>query len=166
MGEGSCLVVFIAVERLIELSIAQRNMVRLRASGAIEFGRAQYPLIIVLHVTWLAGLWLLGHDQEINRHLLAVFVMLQVARWWVISSLGPHWTTRVIVTPAAPLVSRGPYRLMRHPNYAIVVAEIAVVPLALGLRTFAVAFSLMNAALLFRRIATENAALKAQRCRN
>ena len=165
MGEGGCLVAFIAGERLIELFIAQRNTARLRASGAIEFGRAQYPLIIALHVTWLAGLWILGHGQDINRNLLAVFVILQIARWLVILSLGSRWTTRVIVTPGAPLVSRGPYRLMRHPNYAIVVAEIAVVPLALGLRTFAVAFSLMNAVLLFQRIATENAALKAPKCR-
>jgi methyltransferase len=160
MGEGAWLVVFIAVTRLVELTVAQRNTARLRAAGAIEFGRAHYPFIIALHVTWLAALWFLGRYQNVDRILLAIFIMLQGARLWVISSLGSQWTTRIIVMPGAPLVSRGPYRLMRHPNYAIVVAEIAVVPLALGLPVFAVVFSLINAALLFWRILIENAALK------
>jgi methyltransferase len=160
MGEGGWLVVFIAVERLVELAIAQRNTARLRAAGAIEFGRSHYPLIIVLHVTWLAGLWFLGRDQDVDRMLLAIFVMLQGARLWVIASLGSRWTTRIIVVPGAPLVARGPYRLMRHPNYAIVIAEIALVPLALGLPVLAMIFTVINAALLFWRIRIENAALK------
>jgi methyltransferase len=160
MGEGGWLVVFIAVERLLEFTVAQRNTARLRSAGALEFGRAHFPFIIALHVTWLAALWFLGRHQNVDRFLLTIFILLQVARLWVILSLGPHWTTRIIVMPGAPLVSCGPYRLMRHPNYAIVVAEIGVVPLALGLPVFAVVFSLMNAALLFWRILIENAALK------
>jgi methyltransferase len=160
MGEGGWLVVFIAVERLVELSVARRNTARLLAAGAIEFGRAHYPFIVALHVTWLAALWFLGYYHNVDRIFLAIFIILQGARLWVVSSLGSRWTTRIIVMPGAPLVSRGPYRLMRHPNYAIVVAEIAVVPLALGLPVLAIVFSLINAALLLWRIRIENAALK------
>jgi methyltransferase len=160
MGEGAWLVLCVAALRLVELIVAQRNTARLRAIGGIEFGRAHYPLIVALHVAWLAGLWFLGGDHDVDRGLLAIFILLQGARLWTIASLGSRWTTRVIVVPGAPLVSRGPYRLMRHPNYAIVVVEIAIVPLALGLPAFAVAFSLMNATLLCWRIHVENAALK------
>jgi methyltransferase len=160
MGDGGWLVIFIAAERLFELTVAQRNTSRLRAAGAVEFGSAHFPFIIALHGTWLAALWLLGRHHDVDPILLAIFALLQIARLWVISSLGSHWTTRIIVLPGAPLVSRGPYRLMRHPNYAIVVAEIAVVPLALGLPVVALVFSLINAALLFWRILVENAALK------
>jgi methyltransferase len=160
MGEGGWLVVFIAVERLVELIISRRNTVRLRAAGATEFGRAHYPFMIAFHATWLAALWFFGRHQNVDRILLAIFILLQVARVWVIASLGSRWTTRIIVMPGAPLESRGPYRLMRHPNYAIVIAEIAVAPLALGLPVLAVIFSLINAALLFWRIVIENAALK------
>jgi methyltransferase len=163
MGEGGWLVVFIAVERLIESIVAQRNTARLRAGGAIELGSAHFPFIFALHVIWLATLWFFGRHRNVDGILLAIFIMLQVARLWVIWSLGRRWTTRIIVVPGAPLVSRGPYRLMRHPNYAIVAAEIAVVPLALGLPVVAVVFSLINAALLFWRILIENAALKIYR---
>ena len=78
---------------------------------------------------------------------------------WVIASLGRRWTTRVIVLPGAAPVARGPYRWLRHPNYLIVILEIAVVPLALGLPLFALVFSLANAALLVYRIRVENKAL-------
>ena len=160
MGEGGWLVAFVVVMRVVELMVAQRNTARLRAGGAIEFGRAHYPFIVVLHAAWLVTLWIFGRHQNVDRILFAVFILLQGARSWVIWSLGSRWTTRVIVMPGATLVSRGPYRLMRHPNYAIVAAEIAVVPLALGLPIIAVVFSLMNAVLLFWRIVIENAALK------
>lgn len=159
MGEGAWLVAFLAAQRLIELCFAQTNTHRLRRMGAIEFGAAHYPLIIVLHATWIVGLLILGHDRDINPFWLSVFVALQIGRLWVIASLGRRWTTRVMVLPGAVPVARGPYRWLRHPNYFIVVLEIAVVPLALGLPVFALIFSAANAALLAYRIRIENEAL-------
>lgn len=158
MGEGAWLVAFLIVQRLVELGLAQFNTGRLRAKGAVEFGAAHYPLIVVLHSLWLLGLWALGHDRPINTFWLAVFVLLQIGRVWVIASLGTRWTTRVIVLRGAARVARGPYRWLKHPNYLIVVLEIAVVPLALGLPMFALIFSIANAALLVYRIRIENEA--------
>ena len=127
--------------------------------AAVEFGRGHYVLIVGLHAAWLAALWLLGHERDVDRLLLAVFLALQVARVWTIASLGRRWTTRVIVVPGARLVARGPYRFIRHPNYLIVALETAIVPLALGLPAMAIVFSIVNAALLIWRIRVENAAL-------
>jgi methyltransferase len=159
MGEGAWLVAFLIVQRLGELVFAQFNTNRLRAMGGVEFGATHYPLMIVLHASWLIGLWMLGKDRPVVAFWLAVFVALQVGRLWVIASLGRRWTTRVIVLPGAAPVTRGPYRWFKHPNYLIVALEIAVVPLALGLPVFALIFSIANAALLAYRIRIENEAL-------
>lgn len=159
MGEGAWLVAFLVAQRLVELIVAQRNTARLRAAGAVEFGALHYPLIVALHVAWLAALGWLGHAQPVNLGWLAVFVVLQAVRVWTIASLGGRWTTRVMVLPGAAPVARGPYRFLRHPNYWIVIAEIAVVPLSVGLPLVALLFSMLNAALLFWRIRVENRAL-------
>ncbi len=159
MGEGALLIAFITVQRLAELWLAQRNTARLLATGGIEFGRSHYPWMVALHAAWLGGLWLLARDQPVNPILLAVFVLLQAGRLWVILSLGQRWTTRVIVIPGEQLVAGGPYRWFRHPNYLIVALEIAVVPLALGLPIFAAVFTALNAVILYQRIRVENAAL-------
>jgi methyltransferase len=159
MGEGAWLVAFLIAQRLAELGLAQWNTVRLRAAGGVEFGATHYPLMVALHAFWLLGLWLFGHDHSVDPIWFAVFIALQAARVWVIASLGGRWTTRVIVMPGAAPIARGPYRWLRHPNYAVVAGEIAVVPLALGLPLFALVFSLANAAMLAYRIRVENQAL-------
>jgi methyltransferase len=117
MGEGAWLIAFVAAQRLVELGLAQWNTLRLRAAGGVEFGAAHYPLLVALHAFWLLGLWLLGHGNTVDPFWLAVFVLLQAGRVWVIASLGRRWTTRVIVLPGASAVTRGPYRWLRHPNY-------------------------------------------------
>jgi methyltransferase len=159
MAEGAWLIGFLIVQRLAELGLAQWNTARLRAAGGVEFGAAHYPLIVALHMGWLLGLWILGHDRAIDPLWLAVFVLLQAARIWVIASLGWRWTTRILVLPGEMPVARGPYRWLKHPNYLIVALEIAVVPLALGLPLFALVVSLANAALLAYRVRVENKAL-------
>jgi methyltransferase len=159
MGEGAWLIGFLVVQRLAELGLAQWNTLRLRERGGVEFGANHYPLMVALHAFWLLGLWLLGHDRSVDPIWLALFIVLQVGRLWVIASLGRRWTTRVIVLPGSAPIARGPYSWLRHPNYLIVVLEIAVVPLALGLPGFALVFSLANAALLAYRIRIENQAL-------
>jgi methyltransferase len=159
MGEGAWLVAFLIAQRLIELCLAWRNTRRLREIGGVEFGAAHYPLIVVMHAAWITGLLILGHGRTLAPVWLAIFVLLQAGRLWVIASLGRRWTTRVIVLPGAAPVMRGPYRWLRHPNYLVVVLEIAVVPLALGLPVYALIFSAANAALLAYRIRSENEAL-------
>lgn len=159
MADGALLIGFITAQRLAELVLAERNSRRLLAQGGVEFGASHYPFMVALHAAWLLGLWWLGAAQPVDPLLLGVFILLQAGRLWVIASLGPRWTTRLIVLPRTPLVATGPYRFLKHPNYWIVVAEIAVVPLALGLPVFAFVFTLLNAAVLYVRIRTENAAL-------
>ena len=129
------------------------------ASGGIEYGHAHLPLIILFHAAWMAGLWLLAHDRPVEPFFLTLFVVLQMGRFWVLATLGRRWTIRIIVVPGERLVAQGPYRLLRHPNYAVVIGEIAVVPLALGLPTYALVFSILNAGMLAIRITAENAAL-------
>ncbi len=154
----------VAFLRLVELLYAARNTRRLLARGAIEIAREQYPWFVVLHASWLASMFFFIPAAMLpNPCLLAVFVLAQAARVWIIASLGPYWTTRVITLPGAPLVRRGPYAVVRHPNYAIVCIEIAVLPLAFGAWQIALIFSLANAALLAWRIRVEDHALDARR---
>jgi methyltransferase len=159
MGEGMWLLGFVTAQRLGELLWARRNIAQLRTAGGVEFGATHYPFMVALHACWLLGLWLVGHDRPVDPAWLAVFILLQAGRLWILASLGGRWTTRVIVLPGAAPVARGPYRWFRHPNYWVVVLEIAVVPLALGLPAFALIFSLANAAVLTVRIRVENRAL-------
>lgn len=149
----------VTLQRLGELVLAARNTRRLLARGAVEHGRRHYPFIVLLHAAWLGGLWLLAWDRPVSWPWLALFVVLQAGRAWVIATLGARWTTRVIVLPGEPPVARGPYRFLSHPNYLVVAAEIAVLPLALGLPAYALAFSALNAAMMAVRIPCEARAL-------
>jgi methyltransferase len=158
-GTGAILLAYLTVQRLAELRWAKENEARLMASGGIEYGHSHLPLMILFHAAWMAGLWLLAYDRPVEPAFLAVFIVLQMARFWVLVTLGRRWTIRIIVVPGERLVAAGPYRLLRHPNYAVVIGEIAVVPLALGLPAYALVFSVLNAGMLAIRITAENAAL-------
>ena len=149
----------VAVERCGELLYAARNTRRLCAAGASEYGAAHYPLILVLHAAWLVAIVGSASAADPLWPLLAMFLLLQVLRFWVIASLGRYWTTRIISMPGQPLVKKGPYRFLRHPNYAIVIAEIAVLPLAFREVAVALVFSGLNLALLAWRIRIEDMAL-------
>lgn len=158
------IVALVAAARLAELVWARRNTRRLMAQGETEHGARHYPLIVALHVAWLAALVLFAEPgASLDWRFLGLFAVLQVARAWVLLSLGRFWTTRVITLPGTPLVRRGPYRWMRHPNYAVVAGEIAVLPLVFGTLEIAVVFSVLNAAMLWHRIGVENAALADRR---
>lgn len=160
MTAATLLLALVTLERLAELWLARRNTAALLAKGGVEVAARHYPLIVALHAFWLACLWVLGWDAPVHPGWLALFVLLQVARVWVLATLGRRWTTRIILLPGVPLIATGPYRWLSHPNYAVVVAEIAVLPLCLGLPLIAVIFTLGNAAVLSLRIAAENAALR------
>jgi methyltransferase len=149
----------VTLQRLSELIIAARNTKRLMAKGAVEIGREHYPVMVTLHGAWLIALWLTVGGHAVNFVLLGVFVVLQALRVWVLTVLGERWTTRVIVLRGAPLVTGGPFRFMRHPNYCVVIGEIAVLPLTFGLVWLAIMFSVLNAAMLFVRIRSESTAL-------
>ncbi|MEL7047906.1 MAG: isoprenylcysteine carboxylmethyltransferase family protein [Pseudomonadota bacterium] len=153
------ILLFVTLQRLAELVIAQRNTERLLNRGAVEKSPEHYLVIVVLHASWLVGLWWFAPGQDVNVVLLGVFGILQALRIWVLVTLGDRWTTRIIVLPGEKRITHGPFRFISHPNYAVVVAEIAVLPLVFGLVTFAVVFSLLNAAILVLRIKAENAAL-------
>ena len=157
-------IAFLLVQRLGELVLARRNTRRLLARGAVEHGAAHYPLIVALHAGWLAAIAVLGWGQPVHPGWLAVFVVLQLFRLWILGSLGPRWTTRIIVLDE-PLVRRGPFRILRHPNYTLVVLEIFTAPMVLGLAGVALVFSALNAAVLAIRIRAENAALSPLRSR-
>ncbi len=151
----------VTLQRLAELVIARRNTRALMARGAREIGADHYPLMVALHASWLAGLWLLAPGQQVEPIWLMLFVVLQLGRLWVLATLKGRWTTRIIVLPVASLVRNGPYRLFSHPNYAVVIGEIAVLPLAFGMPLFAAIFSILNGLMLCLRISVENGALKA-----
>ena len=159
MTFASFILALVTMQRLGELVLARHNTKRLRAMGAVEVGADHYPLMIAMHSAWLVSLWLLGYDQEVDPWLLTAFGLLQGLRWWVLSTLGPRWTTRIIILPGAPLVTDGPYRYISHPNYLVVAAEIALLPLALHLPVLALVFSALNAAVLAIRIRAESEAL-------
>ncbi len=154
----------VAAQRLCELAWSRRNERRLREAGAVEAGRGHYPLFILLHAGWLATI-LLAVPPETVPHgaLIGLFLALQALRIWIVGSLGRFWTTRILTLPDVPLVRRGPYRWLRHPNYVVVAAEIAVLPLAFGAVGIALIFSAANLILLAVRIHAEEAALASRR---
>ena len=160
---GVAILAFVTLQRLFELWLSNRNTRRLLAGSGVEHSPGHYPLIVGVHALWLACLWWYAPGEPVSYAWLALFILLQLGRLWVLATLGPRWTTRIITVPGAPLVRDGPYRLVRHPNYLVVTGEIAVLPLVFGLWWNAILFSLLNAAVLTIRIRAENAALKLQR---
>ena len=156
------ILVLVTAQRLGELRLARHNTAQLKAQGGVEHGAAHYPLIVALHAAWLAGLWLLAWHRPIHMGWFAVYLLLEALRVWTLWSIGSRWTTRIIVIPGETLVRRGPYRLLPHPNYLVVVGEIAVLPMVFGLWAYALAFSLLNAAVLVVRIRAEEEALAAR----
>jgi methyltransferase len=163
------LIAAVAVERLAEVVVAERNRRWSRDRGGVEAGSGHYPVMVVLHVGLLAGCLL----EPVVLHrpfipalgfpMLALVVAAQALRWWCITTLGRQWNTRVIVVPGAPRVSGGPYRLIPHPNYVAVVVEGFALPLVHGAWVTALVFTVLNAALLKARLVVENAALESLR---
>ena len=149
----------VTLQRVGELWLANRNTRRLFADGAREYGAGHYPLIVLVHALWLISLWWLAPNRPVSPLWLALFVVLEMGRIWVLASLGRRWTTRIIVLPDEPLVRRGPYRFISHPNYLIVIGEIVVLPLVFGLWKVALIFTLLNAGVLSIRVREEERAL-------
>jgi len=164
MGLAQWLVLLVAAQRLGELALARRNTARLLARGGQEVDAGHYPLIVALHAGWLVAVFLaVPADTAPIWPWLVPFLLLQAGRVWVIASIGEYWTTRIVTVPDAPLVRRGPYRWLRHPNYLVVVGEIALLPMAFGAWAVAAVFSVANLALLTWRIRVEDQVLEPRR---
>ena len=167
MSVGTLLVLavpLVAIQRLLELRLSRRNERRARARGAVERGTGHYKPIVAMHASWLVSTFvegaLRGPDLPAFWPVpLALFLLVQPLRYWAILSLGENWNTRILVVPGVEPVARGPYRYLRHPNYVVVAVEILTFPLIFGAWVTALAFSALNAVLLFVRIGEENRAL-------
>jgi methyltransferase len=153
----------VTAQRGAELVVSHANTSRLMARGAVEIAPRHYPLMVAVHASWLLALWVFGHDQPPNWIALAAYLALEGLRIWVMATLKARWTTRIIVLPGTPLITAGPYRYLNHPNYVVVTAEIALLPLMLHLPVVAVLFTILNGLILFIRIRAENRGLSASR---
>ena len=160
------LIAAVAIERVAELVVSQRNLAWSRQRGGIEFGAGHYPVMVVLHTALLAGCLIEAAHRAfipaLGWPMLAVVIAAQTLRWWCIATLGPQWNTRVVVVPDAGRVSGGPYRFSRflpHPNYVAVVIEGIALPLVHSAWLTTVVFTVLNAALLGSRISVEDKAL-------
>ena len=160
MAPAILLLVFVTLQRAAELVWNRSNEAGLRARGAEEAGRAHYPVMVLLHGLWLVALWVYGWDRPLFWPWVAVYLLLQAGRVWVLATLGRRWTTRVFVVPGETLVRRGPYRFVSHPNYVVVALEIFALPMTFGLWGLALVFGMANLALLAWRIRVENQALQ------
>jgi methyltransferase len=164
MNLAQAIVLLVVAQRLGELAYARRNTTVLKERGGIESGRGHYPIMVLLHVLWLVAVWLgIQRDSRIRWVPLSAFLVLQLLRVWVIATLGRYWTTRVITIPGEPLVRRGPYRFLNHPNYLIVALEMAVFPLVFGQVSNAFIFSALNLLILGWRVRLENRVLNPRR---
>lgn len=161
--DGLTFVALVAVQRLAELAFARRNTRALRAAGAREHGAAHYPAMVAMHAAWLGAMAWAALGQTVAWGWVAAYLLLQVARLWTIRTLGPRWTTRILILPDAPLITGGPFRLLRHPNYVVVALELALVPLALDAPRLALTFALLNAAMMRVRVRAEEKALYGSR---
>jgi methyltransferase len=156
----------VAAERIAELVVSQRHAAWAFSRGGIEYGRAHYPPMAVTHALLLVACVaeVVVFDRPflpwLGWPMVALVLATQGLRWWCIATLGKQWNTRVIVVPDMPLVTSGPYRWLRHPNYVAVAVEVAALPLVHSAWLTAVVFSLANAVLLLGfRIPAEERAL-------
>ncbi len=166
MWTNLTILTLVTVQRLVELYIAHRNTKRLLANGGVEVSSGHYPLIVIFHSIWLAGLWYFVWNHEVAWPWAFAYLVLQAARGWIIAALGNRWTTRIIIVPGETLSKAGPYKYFRHPNYMIVAAEIFILPMVFGLWWYALILGCINLALLYYRIQEEDAALKPLREEN
>lgn len=163
MTAALIILTLVTLQRLSELVIAKSNTAELMAKGAVEHGASHYPVMVLLHASWLAGLWWFGWNAAVIWPIMFAYIALQAFRVWILATLGKRWTTRILTVPHETLVARGPYRFMRHPNYALVLLEVPLLPLALGLPWFALLYGLLNIAMLMWRIRIEEQALRPSR---
>jgi len=156
-------IAFIILLRIGELLLSRRNEKWLLQNNAIEYGKKHYPVIVTLHVLFITSLIVEYFMQPTASYIfffLVFYFLLIALKIWIVLSLGKFWNTKIYHIQNIPLIKKGPYKIFKHPNYVIVIAEIIVIPLVYHLYYTAIAFSLLNAVVLFVRIKEENKALK------
>jgi methyltransferase len=152
-------ILFVIIQRLSELYIARGNEKWLRSQGAVEYGREHYPFIVALHTLFIISIiveYILRGNTSIAFVFLILFALLLLFKFWALSSLGKYWNTKIFRVPGAGPVKKGPYKLFKHPNYFIVICEIAIIPMVFHLYYTAVIFTVLNAIMLAVRIKVEN----------
>ncbi|MTK52967.1 isoprenylcysteine carboxylmethyltransferase family protein [Paludibacter sp.] len=153
---------FLICLRLGELWLSHKNARWLLKNGAVEYGRKHYPFMVMLHILFIVSLLVEYYTRQpvgYSRFVLIFYFVLVVLKIWVVSSLGKFWNTKIYRIPGVPLKKNGLYAYLAHPNYIIVIAEIAVIPLVFHLYFTAVAFTILNMVMLVIRIREENKAL-------
>lgn len=164
IGPPQIAAVAVLLQRGAEELYSQRNTRGLTAAGGREEGGAYYPVVAVTHLAWIASIFfLIPATAAIVWPAAALFLLLQVARYWIIASLGRYWTHRIITLDDAPLVTRGPYRFVRHPNYALTYAETLLLPLAFGAVAVAIIMTAVWIAVIRYKIVLEDRALASRR---
>jgi methyltransferase len=163
-GAPQIAALLLLLQRVLEEVYSSANTKRLLAEGAKEAGAEYYPVVAATHLGWIASLFLLiSPNANITWPLLALYGLLQVVRYWVIGSLGRYWTHRIITLPDAPIVRRGPYKYIRHPNYVVTLLETGLLPLVFGAWGLALIMTTIWAAVLHYKILLEDAALASRR---
>jgi methyltransferase len=152
-------IAFLITQRLSELYIASGNEKWLRSQGAVEYGKDHYPYIVALHTFFIVSIiaeYFLRDGTAISYIFLVLFIILLGLKFWILSSLGKFWNTKIFRVPGNGPVKRGPYKFLKHPNYVDVVCEIAIIPLVFHLYYTAIIFTVLNAIMLTVRIRVEN----------
>jgi methyltransferase len=164
IGAAQIVALLLLLQRGLEELYSARNTTRLIAEGGREAGRDYYPVVAITHLAWIAAIFLLiPSTAAVNWPLAGLYLLLQVARYWIIATLGRYWTHRIITLEHAPVVHGGPYRYLRHPNYVVTIAETFLLPLVFGDAAIAVIFGCVWSAVLYYKIILEDAALAERR---
>jgi methyltransferase len=146
--------------RLLELAHSRRNLAEQVDVEEGAWSQRTFPLMVALHAAVIGGT--LASGGRPRTGWLAGLLLLQPLRIWILITLGRRWSARGAVARNVAVVTSGPYRYVRHPNYAVVLGELLCLPLAFGLRGLAFLGLVANAALLAVRISDEERLLMRQ----
>jgi methyltransferase len=164
IGQAQIAALLVLAQRGLEELHSQRNTRALIAEGAVEAGRSYYPVVAVTHLAWIASIFfLVPAEAPVIWPLLVLFLLLQIVRYWVIGTLGRYWTHRIVTLPEAPVVRAGPYRWLKHPNYAVTLAETLLLPWVFGALWLCLIMTAIWAAVVRYKIELEDAALAERR---
>jgi methyltransferase len=166
VGPAQVAALLVLAQRGLEELHSQRNTRVLIAEGAVEAGRGYYPVVAVTHLAWIASIFfLIPAEAPVIWPLLVLFLLLQIVRYWAIGALGRYWTHRIITHSGAPVVRAGPYRWLKHPNYAVTLAETLLLPWVCGAFALGVIMTAVWAAVIRYKIELEDAALAGRRAK-
>jgi methyltransferase len=159
------LLLAVALLRLAELRISNRHQREMIARGAAKIDDPKFRWMVLLHTAVLLGaaleVTLLGRPfiPWLAAPMLGIFLAANAVRLWVIRTLGEHWNVQVVDSTGLGVVTSGPFRYVRHPNYAAVFAEMLALPLIHTAWITAAAGAIGHIAVLGQRLSTEERVL-------